>query len=72
MILTSVSIYTSSAQSSGSHGLEIDNLKTPVYAGIPAATFDRVTGLVVRNSPVMDQVVSAEKSKPGTGTKSKK
>ncbi|MDB5210182.1 MAG: hypothetical protein JWQ30_1009, partial [Sediminibacterium sp.] len=54
------------------NGLEIDNLKTPVSAGIPAATFENVRGMVVRNSPVLDQVVAAENSKNGKSAKSKK
>ncbi|HCN84987.1 MAG TPA: exo-poly-alpha-D-galacturonosidase [Sphingobacteriaceae bacterium] len=54
------------------NGLEIDNLKTPVSAGVSAATFENVRGMVVRNSPVLDQVVSAENSKNGKSAKSKK
>lgn len=53
------------------NGLEIDNIKTPVFAGV-AATFDNVKGMTVRNSPVMDQVVAAENAKNGKSARSKK
>ncbi|HVS71846.1 MAG TPA: glycosyl hydrolase family 28-related protein [Phycisphaerae bacterium] len=36
------------------HGLEIDNLKAQLSQGISAARFEGVTGLVVRNSPVLE------------------
>jgi polygalacturonase len=37
-------------------GLEIDNYKAQVATGVPAARFDAVTGLVVRNSPVLEGI----------------
>jgi len=38
------------------NGLEIDNFKTPTTEGIPPARFEQVTGLVVRNSPVLEGI----------------
>jgi hypothetical protein len=37
-------------------GLEIDNFKAQLAAGVEAATFNGVTGLIIRNSPVLDGV----------------
>jgi polygalacturonase len=37
-------------------GLEVDNFKAQLAAGVPAAIFDSVTNLVIRNSPVLDGV----------------
>jgi len=34
-------------------GLEIDNFKPEVAKGVPAAKFEKVSGLVIRNSPVL-------------------
>jgi hypothetical protein len=36
------------------HGLEIDNLKAQLSQGVSAARLEGVTGLVVRNSPVLE------------------
>jgi polygalacturonase len=36
-------------------GLEIDNFKAQLAAGVTAARFEQVKGLVVRNSPVLDR-----------------
>jgi polygalacturonase len=38
-------------------GLEIDNFKAKMAGGIPPAKLDGVTGLVIRNSPVLDELV---------------
>jgi len=35
-------------------GIEIDHLNAEVVKGVPAARFDGVDGLVIRNSPVLD------------------
>jgi len=40
-------------------GLEIDNFKAKTTAGVVAARFDAVTGIVVRNSPVLEGVSAA-------------
>ena len=37
-------------------GLEIDNFKAQLSEGVPAAKFDGVKGLVIRNSPLLDGV----------------
>jgi polygalacturonase len=37
-------------------GLEIDNFKAQLADGVPAAVFENVAGLVVRNSPVLDGI----------------
>jgi hypothetical protein len=37
-------------------GLEIDNFKAQLADGVPAARFEDVKRLVVRNSPVLDTV----------------
>jgi polygalacturonase len=35
------------------NGLEIDNFKAQLAEGVPAAKFEKVSGLVIRNSPVL-------------------
>jgi hypothetical protein len=35
-------------------GLEIDNFKAQLASGVPAAKFDSVTNVVIRNSPMLD------------------
>ena len=35
-------------------GLEIDNFKAQLAPGVPAAAFESVTNVVIRNSPVLD------------------
>jgi polygalacturonase len=37
-------------------GLEIDNVKAQMAEGVPAARFEQVTGLVVRDSPVFERL----------------
>ena len=37
------------------NGLEIDNFKAQLADGVVASKFDNVTGLVIRNSPVLDK-----------------
>ena len=37
-------------------GLDVDNFKAQLATGVPAARFDDVKNLVVRNSPVLDAV----------------
>ena len=37
-------------------GLDVDNFKAQLVTGVPAARFDDVKSLVVRNSPVLDDV----------------
>jgi polygalacturonase len=37
-------------------GLEVENFKAQLAPGVPAARFDDVKGLVVRNSPVLENV----------------
>ena len=37
-------------------GLEIDNFKAQLSPGVVAATFDSVTNVVIRNSPVLDGI----------------
>jgi hypothetical protein len=37
-------------------GLEIDHLKAQVAKDVPAARFDGVDGLVIRNSPALDSL----------------
>jgi hypothetical protein len=37
-------------------GLEVDNFKAQLAPGVPAATFDSVTNVVIRNSPVLDGI----------------
>ena len=39
-------------------GIEIDNLKAQVADSVPAARFDGVEGLVIRNSPILDGLVA--------------
>jgi hypothetical protein len=41
-------------------GLEIDNFKAQLAEGVPAARFEGVKGLVVRNSPMLDEVKSTQ------------
>jgi hypothetical protein len=38
------------------NGLEVDNFKAQLGDGVPAAVLNQVTGLVVRNSPVLEGV----------------
>jgi polygalacturonase len=45
-------------------GLEIDSFKAQLADGIPAARFEEVSGLVIRNSPVL-QGLAAEETKTG-------
>jgi len=40
-------------------GLEIDNYKARVAKGVPAARFDGVDGLVIRNSPVLNGLTAS-------------
>ena len=35
-------------------GLEIDNFKAQLAPGVPAAVFDSITNLVIRNSPMLE------------------
>jgi hypothetical protein len=42
-------------------GLELDNIKAQVAAGVPAARFEMVKGLTVRNSPVLQGLLSGDK-----------
>jgi hypothetical protein len=44
-------------------GLEIDNYKAQVAKGVPAARFDGVDGLVIRNSPVLDGLTAHRRQK---------
>jgi polygalacturonase len=37
------------------NGLEIDNFKAQLATGVAASKFDNVSGLVIRNSPVLDK-----------------
>ena len=37
-------------------GLEVDNFKAQLAAGVPAARLDSVTNVVIRNSPVLDGI----------------
>ncbi len=37
------------------NGLEIDNFKAQLADGVAASKFEKVTGLVIRNSPVLDK-----------------
>ena len=37
-------------------GLEVDNFKAQLADGVPAATLDSVTNMVIRNSPVLDGI----------------
>ena len=37
------------------HGLEIDNFKAQLGNGVPAAKFEQVSGLVIRNSPALEE-----------------
>jgi len=37
-------------------GLEIDNLRAQLAKSVPAARFEEVKGLVVRNSPVLEEL----------------
>jgi polygalacturonase len=39
-------------------GLEIDNFKAQLAPGVPAATFDSVTNVVIRNSPMLDGITA--------------
>ncbi len=38
------------------NGLEVDNFKAQLAAGVPAARFDSVTNVVIRNSPVLEGI----------------
>jgi hypothetical protein len=40
------------------NGLEIDNFKAQTADGVPAAAFQNVGGLVVRNSPLLDGITT--------------
>ena len=40
------------------NGLEVENFKAQLAAGVPAATFVSVTNLVIRNSPVLDGITA--------------
>jgi polygalacturonase len=42
-------------------GLEIDNYKAQVARDVPAARFDGVDGLVIRNSPVLDGLTASRR-----------
>ncbi len=42
------------------NGLEIDNFKAQLGAGVAAARFENVAGLVVRNSPVLDGITPSQ------------
>jgi hypothetical protein len=37
------------------NGLEIDNFKAQLAEGVAAASFENVTGRVIRNSPVLER-----------------
>jgi polygalacturonase len=39
-------------------GLEVDNFKAQTATGVPAARYEAVKGLVVRNSPVLDGITA--------------
>ena len=39
-------------------GLEIDNFKAQLAPGVPAARFDSVKNVVVRNSPMLDGITA--------------
>jgi hypothetical protein len=39
-------------------GLEIDNYKAQIAIGVPAARFNDVRHLVIRNSPVLDEITA--------------
>jgi polygalacturonase len=53
-------------------GLEIDNFKAQVAKDVPAARFDGVDGLVVRNSPVLNGIAARKREKPAaSGTDAK-
>jgi len=50
-------------------GLEIDNFKAQIADGVPAARFEAVKGLVIRNSPVLqklDAPATEQDAKPAT------
>jgi len=40
------------------NGLEIDNFKARLAAGVPAAKFETVKGLVIRNSPALQEAAA--------------
>ncbi|MGO9479979.1 MAG: glycoside hydrolase family 28 protein [Limisphaerales bacterium] len=40
------------------NGLEVDNFKAQLVPGVPAAGFDSVTNVVIRNSPVLDGITA--------------
>jgi len=44
------------------NGLEIDNLNAQIAGGIPAAVFQDVEGVRVRNSPALDGVIPTKTS----------
>jgi polygalacturonase len=44
-------------------GLEIDNYKAQTAKGVPAARFDGVDGLVIRNSPVLDGLTAGRRER---------
>jgi hypothetical protein len=37
------------------NGLEIDNFKAQLAGGVAASKFENVSGLVIRNSPMLDK-----------------
>ena len=41
-------------------GLEIDNFKAQVASGVPAAKFETVKGLSIRNSPVLQGLLASQ------------
>ncbi len=47
-------------------GLEIDNFKAQMAKGVPAARFDGVDGLVIRNSPILDGLTARRRPRSGT------
>ncbi|MGD1017882.1 MAG: glycoside hydrolase family 28 protein [Verrucomicrobiia bacterium] len=47
-------------------GLEIDNFNAQMAKGVPAARFDGVDGLVIRNSPVLDGLTARRRQRSGT------
>jgi len=42
-------------------GLEVDNFKAQIAAGVPAARFEAVKGIVIRNSPVLQGTAESAK-----------
>jgi hypothetical protein len=45
-------------------GLEIDNFKAQLAADVPAARFNDVRRLVVRNSPILEEVAAKSQAVP--------